>query len=95
MSIPTLEKQPGESKIFSMNFTARIASSATIASITSITATPAGLTLVGSATAVGKKVFQRISGGTNLASHLITIVIVDSDGNTVEGEGRLNVFDRA
>ena len=95
MSIPTLEKQPSESKIFSMDFTARIGASATIASVTSITATPAGLTLVGAATAVGKKVFQRISGGTSLASHLITVVVVDSDGNTVEGEGRLNVLDRS
>jgi len=95
MSIPTLEKQPAESKLFSMDFTARLASSATIASVTSITAVPAGLTLVGSAVAAGKKVFQRISAGANLASHVVTIVVVDSDGNTVEGEGRLNVLDRS
>lgn len=96
-AIPTLEKQPSESLVYSMNFTSRLDATATVATIVSVVETPVTvppLILVGGAVISGKKVNQRISGGKDGSSYIITVVITDSDGNTKEGEGRLNVVDR-
>lgn len=89
----TLRKQPSENRLYEMKFDALLGPGVTVASITSFTCVPStGITLVGGATFAGKSVFQRISTGTLGVSYKFTGVIVDSAGNTVEGEGRLAII---
>jgi hypothetical protein len=91
MALQTLVKQPAESRLYSMDFGANL-NGAGIASVTSVTATPTGLT-VGASTISGTKVSFRCSGGTDGVTYKITVVIVDDavDPNTLEGEGNLQV----
>lgn len=93
MSLPSLIKQPAESRLFSMDFSALLASGETISSVSSVTALPSGLTLVNPAVAAGTRAQQRISGGTDKVAYKVTIRVVTSAGNTLEGEGILQVRD--
>lgn len=86
----TLVKQPSESRLYGINFSAQLASGETISSITSVAALPTGLTLSAqSISADAKSALVRIAGGTAAASHKVTAVVVTSAGNTLEGEGIL------
>lgn len=89
----TLRKQPSESRLYEMKFDALLGPGVTVASVTSVTPVPlTGITIVGGPTFSGKSVFQRISAGTLGVSYKFTIIIVDSAGNTVEGEGRMAII---
>ena len=90
--IPKLLKQPAESRLYAMDFSANMAAADTISSITSVTATPTGLTL-GTAAVSGQRVQFRISSGTGGTQYKITVVIVTSAGDTLETEGYLEVKD--
>lgn len=63
----------------------------TITSVTSVTALPAGLTLVGVPTFAGTMAQQRIAGGVDSITYKVTFIVVTSKGNTLEGEGNLVV----
>lgn len=91
MAIQTLVKQPAESRLYSMDFAANLGT-AGITSVTSVTASPVGLT-IGASSVNGTKVSFRCSGGTDGVTYKITAIIVDSstDPNTLEGEGNLRV----
>jgi hypothetical protein len=89
----TLIKQPSESRLFSMDFSALLAPSETVTGVTSVTALPAGLTLSGSAVASGATANQRILGGAGGVMYKVTFVVTTSLGNTLEGEGLLKVED--
>lgn len=92
LDIPHLIKQPSESRVYSLDFTANMSNDETISSIDSFTIAPAGPTL-GTPSAAGKIVQNRISGGTDGTNYKITVVITTSDSNILEGEAKLFVKD--
>lgn len=89
----TLYKQPSESRVYDMDFAANMSTAETISSVTSYTASPSGLTLDPAVSISGKKVQKRLSGGTAGTLYKITVVILTSLGNVLEGEGQLHVLD--
>lgn len=91
MAVPqTLTKQPSESRIYDMSFSANMIAAEAISSVTSIVATPAGLTL-GPPTFSGTRLQVRISGGTTGVLYKLTAVVVTSLANILEGDGYLLV----
>lgn len=90
MALTVLDKQPAESKIFQMDFSANMAEAETVASVTSVVATPSGLT-IGTPAPSGKTAQVRISSGTTGARYKVTFTVQTSAGNTLEGDGYLNV----
>lgn len=91
--IPTLTKQPAEDRLFEMEFVGLLGPDETLNGVISVTATPTGLTLSGAPTYEGSIAKQRISGGTNGTTYKVTFVVTTSEGNTLEGEGKLKVRD--
>jgi len=95
VSTPSAVKQPAESRLFAMDFTALLGVGETLAGVTSVTALPASpaLTLSGAATYSGAFASQRILGGTAGVRYKVTFVVTTSASNTLEGEGILQVKD--
>lgn len=91
--VQVLYKQPSESRVYEFDFAANLAVGETISSVTSVTFTPVGLTVGGSSIA-GTRVQVRISSGTTGQRYKGTAVIVTSLGNTLEGDGQLEIFNR-
>lgn len=89
MPIPSLTKQPGENRLYMMDFSPNLALNETIASVTSVVASPVGITLVGPATFNGAEAYQRISGGTSGITYKVTFVVLTTLANTLEAEGNL------
>jgi hypothetical protein len=90
MSIDTLVKQPSESRLYTMDFSANLAASETIDSISSVTANISGLT-IGTPVVGTRSAQARISGGTVDVLYKVTFVVVTSAGNTLEAEGYLKI----
>ncbi len=95
----SVRKQPAETIRVVFDFTDVMASAATVASITSIGATncnvvqsSASLTVSGQSYA-GKKVTCFAAGGTSGESYKLTAIAVDSDGQTLELDGYVEVLD--
>lgn len=88
---PSLLKQPGDDRVYTMDFAALLASNETINGVTSVVAEPADLSLDGAATFGGTMAQQRISGGTSGITYKVTFVVTTTEGNTIEGEGFLVV----
>jgi hypothetical protein len=93
MAASSLIKQPAESRLYTMDFAANMDEGETISGVTSVAATPSGLTLSGPATFSDTRAFQRIAGGTAGVSYKVTFLVTTSAGNTLEGEGLLLVRD--
>lgn len=94
MSTPSLVKQPSESRLYSMDFSALLAAGESIASVTSFTAaTPpdAAALTISAIAASGPYAQARIAGGTAAFRYTVTAVVLTSLGNTLEGEGLLQV----
>lgn len=96
-ALQTLTKQPSENRLYEMKFDALLGPDETIESILSVEVVPS---VVGSvvnfidAPIISlKSIFQRIKGGQARVSYKITFVVFTTDGNTIEGEGRLIVTD--
>lgn len=93
MAVPTLKKQLTESRLYDLDFSANLATGELLSTIVSLVAAPTGLTLSDQAIwTSGRGVQVRIAGGV-AASYKITAVVTTSAGNTLEGEGVLNVSD--
>jgi len=90
----TLIKQPAESRLYTMSFASLLLPGETVAGVTSVTASPAGLTLVGSPTFGANLAKQRISGGADKVTYKVTYLVTTSAGNTLEAEGFLKVRDK-
>lgn len=90
--IPKLIKQPSESRLYTFDFSANMGTSESITSVSSFTVAPAGPVL-GTPTFSGKRVQNRISGGTANTNYKITVVVATDAGNTLEGEANLFVRD--
>jgi hypothetical protein len=96
--LPPLQKQPAEVLAFVFDFSAVIDASATVASISSITATNCNV-VAGSAnvtlsnnTLSGRKAQTTVTGGTHGESYKLTALVVDSQGQTHELDGFLEVI---
>lgn len=90
MSVETLKKQPSESRVYTMDFNANLATSETIATVVSVTADVSGLT-IGSPVVGTRSAQVRISGGTVDVLYKVTWVVTTSAGNTLEAEGYLRI----
>ena len=99
-------KQPGESKLYSMDFTDLLGTSETISSVTSVTEegttdlTIANKVVITSETVVdgvtigvNKGISFRVSGGIHGRNYRIEAIVVTSAANTLEGDGILKVRD--
>lgn len=94
-----LVKQPAESREFAMDFTNLLVGSA-LSSVNSVV--QANQNKVGGSTALtlgtpavdGDSVTVQISDGTDDENYKITAEVVDTAGNTLEGEGMLYVRDQ-
>ena len=93
MGTPSLVKQPAENRLYSMEFAPLLAHGETIASVSSVVSSPAGLTAVGAPAVSTTQAQQRFSGGTAGVTYKVTFVVVTSASNTLEGEGNLVVRD--
>lgn len=91
MPLPSLTKQPSENRLYLMDFSPNLATNETIASVSSVVASPVGLTLVGPPTFNGAGAYQQISGGTSGITYKVTFLVLTTLGNTLEGEGNLVV----
>lgn len=103
-----LVKQPGESLLFAMDFAGKklpaLAADETISSVTSVTATPSGLTIGSAIIAdhgeVGDDDYHasavvkfRVSGGTAGTEYRFEVVVETSDNPAREADGILKVYD--
>lgn len=86
-------KQPGESRMYTMDFTPLLARDGESLVSAVVAAEPAGLTLDGTAVVSERMAQQRIAGGTAGMSYKVTFTVTTSLGNTLEGEGNLIVRD--
>lgn len=94
MSLPSLIKQPAESRLLSMDFSALLAQGETVLSVSSFTAdTPTGAAAlaISGILASGFYAQARVAGGTSGTVYKLTALVVTSQGNTLEGEGLLQV----
>ena len=83
-------KRPGETRNYSIDFVKLIADGGSIASLTSITALPAGLTISNTAFS-GTQASADISGGTDGVDYEVTAIVVDSQGNILEDDVMIKV----
>jgi hypothetical protein len=94
--LPVCVKQPGESRLFRMYFTDLLVN-AQVTSVTSVVAVSQNKVSGSSSVTVGTNTFGpdyvdvRLSAGTDLENYKITAVVVDTAGNTLEGDGVLYV----
>ena len=92
-----LEKQPSETRTYSMLFNNLLATGETISSITSVTSELRGggtsdLTISGE-TISGTAINFSIAGGTHGKVYRIEVKVVTSASETLEGDGILSVSD--
>lgn len=105
-SLPTLTKQPWESRLYDFNFRAPgvddplVPGDRTIASVDSVTvlaSDPGGdtdLTISGSPTTDNDALVQaRLEGGNDGQDYPIQIRVVDDQGNKIEGDAIMKVRD--
>ena len=83
-----LVKQPAESRVYEIDFTNLLAAGDTISGAPTVAAAPAGLTISGIAAAS-----FRNSGGADGTRYRVTAVVATANGDTIEGEGDLDVRD--
>lgn len=92
--LQTLEKQPSESRLYDVEFAALLAGDDTLASVVSVTVSPASTTpalVVGSATYSGTRAQFRVSAGKAETRYVFTVVVTSVGGDTLEFEGALFV----
>lgn len=99
MALVELTKQPAEELLFDMNFRKAMPIGVTISSVDDVAQENQGNVSGSSSVTIGSTAFSGtlaqvwISGGTDLEDYKITITITNSRGETVEGDGTLQVRD--
>jgi hypothetical protein len=94
--LPLLEKQPAENRRFYMDFAEKLRGN-TITSVTSFAwaglgrITGAAALTPGPSTIDGDAVTFTLAGGTSGEVYKVTVVVTDSAGNILEGDGALFV----
>ncbi len=86
-----LTMQPGELKHFAVDLVDKIKSGDSLASVTSVTGSPSGLTI--SATGISGTTVTFSATTETEATYLISAIAVTTDGETLEGNGYLIVAD--
>jgi hypothetical protein len=89
-------KDPDETVIYTMDWTNRLNSGASVSSINATTGavgSPSGLTFASTSIVSGStvKTSTKISGGTNGTDYTVTWTVTTSDGETLEESGLLRV----
>lgn len=96
MSIPSVVKQPSESRLYSMDLSALMGPGESIASIVSVTkdkVTSPDL-VIGPAVFSGSVAQFRLSGGKANTKYKVTVIVTTTPGaNTLEGEGLIQLED--
>lgn len=95
MSIPTVIKQPSESRLYTMDFSAVLAAGETILSVSSVTidkTTVPALSVSGIVFS-GTLAQFRLAAGLGGTRYKATVVVVTSASNTLEGEGFIQCED--
>ena len=90
MGLKRLFKQPAESRLYDFDFSGKMRTGETIATVVSVVATPSGLT-VGATSFSGQVAQVRLSGGTADTDYKLTCKVTTSASNTLEIDGRLKV----
>lgn len=96
--LPAVIKQPNENRIYTFDFSALLGLN-TISSVTSVVQD--NQNLVSGSTALSltsitnsdNKVQVRISSGTDKEHYKLTALVLDTGGNTLEGDGMMFVED--
>lgn len=94
-SVPSVIKQPGESRLYPMEFAALLVEGETISGIDSITkdkTTTPDLVIAEQAYS-GSIVQFRVSGGVDGTKYKITVRVDTTAGNLIEGEGIIQCED--
>ena len=92
-AVPLLVKQPSESNVYTFEFRQLLDDGETLASVVSVSGSPAGLTLGTPTHNANSRVQVRISGGAVDVKYKVTAIVTTSLNNTKEGEGYLVVAD--
>lgn len=90
--LQTLTKQSYEERIFQFDFSGKMDSGATLASVVSVVSDVAGLT-ISAASVSGTYVQAMFAGGSSGTTYKITAKAIDSDGQKLEMDGNLRVQD--
>lgn len=88
-----LDKQPAESRLYDFDFSGKMRTGATIATVVSVTVLPASGLDVGATAFSGQIAQVRLTVGTTGVEYLLTCKVTTSDGDTLELDGRLWVED--
>lgn len=87
-----LEKTPNEADNYTMDVSGMLATGDTIDSVTSVTATPAGLT-IGSPASTTTTIQAKFSSGTVDIRYTVKFLFVDTAGNIKEACGLMDLKD--
>lgn len=95
MAIPSVIKQPSESRQYTMEFAALLGVGETLSTVTSVLVDKVtSPVLAVSATAVaGTQCTFRLAGGLGGTKYKVTAIVTTSGGNTLEGEGVVQLED--
>lgn len=86
-------KQPNEQRNYGISFVNLITSTDTITAISTVSASPDGLTIGIPAVADDLRVEFSVAGGTDGTTYKIEALVINASGETVEGDGYLYVID--
>lgn len=95
MSTPTVIKQPSESRLYTMEFAALLGSGETLSTVVSVLAdrvTVPPLTITATAVS-GTTLTFRLASGLAGTRYKVTGIVTTSGGNTIEGEGIVQLED--
>jgi len=87
-----LYKQPGETKIFAIEFSNQLASGDSLSTLTSVLESTGGIT-ISSKSISGTTVLGTYSGGVDGTTYAIVAIVVTTDGETIESDVFLRVID--
>ncbi len=86
-----LIKQPSESRVYAIDFQKLLASGDSVKTISSLTTSPAAQLTLSSQRIVTPKVLVRVQDGVAGTLYAITCIVTTTLGDTLEGEGELEV----
>jgi hypothetical protein len=86
-----LIKQPSESRVYAVNFRNLLAAGDSLLAVTSVTASPGAQLTLGTPVVISPRVKFRVEGGVAGTSYKITVVATTRGGDTLEGDGDLEV----
>jgi len=91
----TLIKRTGEMRTYHMDFSLQpeLVGGETLAALTSVVATPTGLTITPSGVAAGKAAFVVSGGPIDGQTFLLTVTVTTSGGSILVGLGKIKIRD--